>query len=47
MSASGKTPSKKPYETPRLRIYGDIVHLTRAANSTSVNNDHAMGRNQT
>lgn len=28
MNSNPKTPAKKPYETPRLKVYGDILTLT-------------------
>lgn len=44
MSENGKTPSKKAYETPRLRVYGDIAQLTRAVGTASKVPDHAGGK---
>ena len=42
MNSTLPKPPKKPYQTPSLRVYGDIERVTKAAPSGSMN-DNAMG----
>ncbi len=35
--------TKRPYQSPKLSVYGDIRDITRATNSMSMMKDGAMG----
>ena len=34
---STTAPARKPYEAPRLQVYGDLTEITRGKNSGSLN----------
>jgi hypothetical protein len=34
-SSEGRAPTKKPYRSPQLRVYGNIRDITQAAGLTS------------
>ena len=36
-------PKKKPYNTPRLTVYGDIMALTKSTSNTGGQNDGGSG----
>jgi hypothetical protein len=38
---------KKPYNTPNLRVYGDIRVVTQAVTMTHLTGDGGMGNNKT
>ena len=40
-------PAKKPYESPRLEVYGDIRDLTDSVGMTGSADGAAMGNNKT
>ena len=40
-------PTKKPYEAPKLSVYGDIREITQAVGSTSDKNDNAPSTGKT
>jgi hypothetical protein len=42
MTAEKKNSGKKPYETPKFQVYGDIRQITLGLNLT-MGNDHAGG----
>lgn len=54
---SGQTPreeisagavARKPYESPKLRVYGDVAAITRSAGMTATAaNDGGHGNNKT
>jgi hypothetical protein len=38
---------KKPFESPRLSVYGNIATLTQTVNPTGPNNDGGSGKTKT
>ena len=38
-------PVKRPYQPPKLVIYGDLVEMTNASGSGMAENAHGMGNN--
>jgi hypothetical protein len=38
-------PTRKPYESPRLEVYGDIREITEVATSTGVKSDGGLHGN--
>jgi hypothetical protein len=38
---------KKPYQSPRLKIYGDISALTRSFGAMAAKRDHSGGSRKT
>ena len=44
-SASAAT--RKPYESPKLRVYGDVAAITRNAGMNGMVNDGGHGNNKT
>jgi hypothetical protein len=42
--AHGESPTKKPFEPPRLTVYGDITTLTRTVGRTGLS-DGGKGTN--
>lgn len=41
--AAAGAAERKPYETPALRVYGDVAALTRSIANTSTNADGGHG----
>lgn len=39
-------PSRAPYETPRLEVYGDLAMLTQAVAKNSMNADGGVSKKQ-
>jgi len=42
MKSISPKPIKKPYQTPKLLVYGDLTEMTRATGKTG-NRDGAIG----
>jgi hypothetical protein len=42
-SGAARAALRKPYETPALRVYGDVAALTRSVSNTSANADGGHG----
>ncbi len=36
MNSNPKTSAKKPYETPRVKVYGDILTLTKGSGMSAI-----------
>ncbi len=45
MKASAKAPPKRPYQSPKLVIYGDLIEMTRASGKGMAENAHGHGGN--
>ena len=46
-SGNAPAPSKKPYEAPRLQVYGDIAALTRKVGKTGLSDGGSGSAKQT
>ena len=46
-SSKGDGPAKKPYESPRLEVYGDIREVTNIQGMTGSFDGAAHGNNKT
>ena len=42
MKANLQGPMKKPYQAPKLRVYGDIRAMTQSVASTHIHRDGKM-----
>jgi len=45
MTPTGQASPKRPYESPKLVIYGDLIEMTRASGGGMAENGHGHGGN--
>ncbi|MBZ5526983.1 MAG: lasso RiPP family leader peptide-containing protein [Acidobacteriia bacterium] len=47
LKESSQGAAKKPYETPRVRVYGDVSRLTRTTHGGAVQDAQSKAANKT